>query len=71
MKNKDYKCYECNTIREIWVEDEHEFPETIPCLKCGKEAIKKFSACHTICHQGKAGNYKNGYTSSPVSIKKS
>ena len=70
MKPREYKCYDCGTVREIFVPDLEEFPEFIPCYECEGQAKKTFTPMHTICHQGKAGNYKNGYSSNPVKIKK-
>lgn len=70
MKFADYKCHDCDEIRSITVMDTDYFPPVIPCLKCGGECTRKYTPLHGICHQGKAGNSKNGYKSSPVSIKK-
>ena len=69
MKRKDYKCYKCNSITEHWVTS-GDFPETILCPECWGESIKMISKPYHIIYQGKCGNYKNGYTSSSVSIKK-
>lgn len=71
MKRKDYKCQECGNVDEFWGEDTCVFPEYIPCTKCSNRAKKTFAPTPSIVHQGKAGNYKNGYVSSPVAIKKS
>ncbi len=69
MKPADYQC-DCGEIREYWVKDTLPFPEYIMCQECGNKAKRKFSATPSIIHQGKCGNYKNSYTSSPVPIKK-
>lgn len=71
MKSADYKCIKCDCIREITVYHGNGFPDSIPCLKCGDVCRRIFSAPGVICHQGKAGNSKNGYTSNKVPIKKS
>lgn len=70
MKSADYKCYKCNIIREIYVEDKMYFPKSIPCLKCEDICKRIFSPLYNICHRGKTGNSKNGYTSNPSPIKK-
>ncbi len=71
MKPADYKCSLCSTIRTIEVKDKDEFPQYIPCFKCNEVTAKrKYTPIPSIIHQGKTGNYKNGYTSSPVPIKK-
>lgn len=69
MKPADYRC-ECKTIRTIYVYDTENFPKEIPCYACGKKAKRMYTALYSICHQGKAGNSKNGYTSNPVKILK-
>ena len=70
MKPADYKCTECNHIQELWIENKNDFPVYVKCNKCNSKSKRMFSSLYSICHQGKVGNYKNGYTSSPVSIKK-
>ena len=70
-KPADYKCKQCGTIREIYVEDTNSFPEEIPCYNCEGMSIRLWSPLYSITHQGKAGNSKNGYTSNPNKIKKS
>lgn len=70
MKSSDYKCNKCSHVQEISIENKLSFPAEILCEKCHNKSIRVFSNFATICHRGKCGNYKNGYTSSPVSIKK-
>lgn len=69
MKPSDYKCSFCGKITEFWVKDNIKFPQSIICI-CGYHAKRKFSPAFKICHQGKCGNDKTGYTSNPISIKK-
>ena len=71
MKARDYKCTKCENTTELWIKDTESFPETIKCDICGENSKKVFSIVGTIIHRGKCGNAKNGYESSPVSIKKS
>lgn len=70
MKTKDYRCIECKTIKELCVPDNYSFPDTIICHECNGKAKKMFSQIYYICHQGRAGNSWNSYSSNPVSIKK-
>lgn len=70
MKPVDYKCLNCNFIEELLLSDTAQIINYITCKECGGFSKRMFSAPGIICHQGKAGNYKNGYTSSPVKIKK-
>ena len=70
MKHSDYKCMKCGHIQDIWYRDSDEFDEYATCYKCGNKSKRMLSASYSIVHQGKCGNYKNNYTSSPVSIKK-
>jgi hypothetical protein len=70
MKPADYKCKACNIVFEITVADDEQFFEFVSCEKCGSYAKRHFTPQPQICHQGKCGNYKNGYTSNPVRIKK-
>ena len=58
MRFKDYKCPKCKNIREIQVEDTHQFPEKIPCLKCEEMAIKMPAPIPSFTSQGKCGNSK-------------
>lgn len=71
MKFKDYKCLRCGEVTEITFKDTDIMPENSSCPVCGYTSEKIITPVSSIIHQGKAGNYKNGYTSSPVSIKKS
>ena len=71
MKSADFKC-DCGSIRTIFVKKADDFPETVPCFGCEVGIAKRiYSPIPSIVHQGTAGNARNGYTSSPVSIKKS
>jgi putative FmdB family regulatory protein len=70
MKPSDYRCEYCGHIHEHFIENKDKFPEDIKCPECGKTANRIISNFSTICHQGKCGNSKNGYTSNKVSIKK-
>jgi predicted nucleic acid-binding Zn ribbon protein len=69
-KPSDYKCDNCGSIREIFVKFTDDFPKNIPCYKCGEEMRRVFAPAYKICHQGKTGNAKNGYTSNPGHVKK-
>lgn len=70
MKSADYRCPECKQIITKRIETKNSFPKYVLCLKCGNDATRIFTPIYSICHQGRMGNSKNGYTSSPVSIKK-
>ena len=70
MKSADYQCPECSDIIEIFVKDDEEFPTDLICEKCRIGHKRKFAPAFKICHQGRCGNDKNGYTSNKVSIKK-
>lgn len=70
MKPVDYRCECCDEVREIYVPDDQPIPKYIMCYKCNNKSIRMFSVPGTIIYQGRTGNAKNGYTSSPVSIKK-
>jgi hypothetical protein len=69
MKPANYKCLGCGKIYEHWIGDLEDFPRTI-LSECGNSAHRIYSPLASICHQGKCGNEKNGYTSNSVSIKK-
>ena len=72
MKRSDYKCEKCGKIRTIMIQDmKAPFPEEIPCYECESFAKRVFTPLPSVVYQGKCGNFKNGYESSPVSIKKS
>lgn len=71
MKPVDYRCDDCGEVREIFVPDDEPIPEYIMCYKCKMKMKRLFSAPGTVVKQGRCGNYRNGYTSSPVYIKKS
>ena len=68
MIRSDYKCQDCYKIFEKTFEK--ELPYQIECENCGGLCLKKFTPLPAIVHQGRAGNYNNGYASSPVAIKK-
>ena len=70
MKPADYKCGNCLEITELTIKDSENFPEKIKCPFCGGGCRRIFTPLHGIVHRGKCGNYKNGYESSPVAIKK-
>lgn len=71
MKPADYKCLNCNFVKEYFFNDTQQIPRYINgCEKCDGVLKRIFTPIYSICHQGKAGNSNNGYTSSPVSIKK-
>lgn len=70
MKSSDYKCEKCGEVRMIYVNSRDDFPEEVPCFECESKCKRKFTGLYSIVHQGKCGNYKNNYTSSTVSIKK-
>ena len=65
----EYKCHDCGHVFEEWVKG--AFPKNHECPECGGQGKRIYSFGGFICHQGRCGNYKNGYTSSPVKIKKS
>lgn len=46
------------------------FPEKIKCAECGFDAKRIISPKPSHVKAGKAGNYKNSYTSSSIYIKK-
>jgi len=70
MKYVDYRCNACGTLRTAYFEDLAAFPSTMPCEACGVPCRRSYAPQAVIMHQGRAGNSKNGFTSSPVSIKK-
>lgn len=71
MKYSDYHCRVCGNIFEVWIENKDNFPASSECPLChNTETQRRFSPLPHICHQGRAGNQKNGYTSNEVSIKK-
>lgn len=72
MKSSNYKCRneECGNIQEIFIKLKDNFPKSIVCSKCYTHSKRIFTPLHSIIHQGKCGNYKNGYTSNSTNIKK-
>jgi putative FmdB family regulatory protein len=70
MKPSDYQCNSCSHIFELFIPDFDSFPETSICPRCNSEARRKFSPLPGICHQGRCGNQKNGYTSNLGYVKK-
>ena len=73
MKIESYYCKKCNKIFDHFITDtemkEKGFPKQIKC-ECGAIAKRKFSGKASHVKIGKCGNYKNGYASSEVYIKK-
>lgn len=74
MKIDYYKC-SCGAISSLSISDfewkQHGFPESSLCKKClnfGARRIRSAKPAHVM--QGKAGNYKNGYSSNEGYIKK-
>jgi hypothetical protein len=70
MKSADYKCTHCSHIKTIYVQDLEPFPIRIECPICWADCHRYYTPLHKICHQGKCGNSKTGYTSNQVKIKK-
>jgi putative FmdB family regulatory protein len=70
MKPVDYKCKNCSHIFELIFSDSEEIPAMGICPECGHDGRRVYTPLASICHQGRAGNYRNGYTSNPVKIKK-
>ena len=70
MKPADYKCKNCQHVFEFSVKDDESIPEYAICPECGHNGRRIYTPLASICHQGRAGNAKNGYQSSPVAIKK-
>ncbi|MHA1342369.1 MAG: FmdB family zinc ribbon protein [Promethearchaeota archaeon] len=71
MRIADYRCESCESEQEVFISDIEMFPPIAECEVCGGECRRIFSRIAVICHQGKCGNSKNGYTSNSVEIKKS
>ena len=70
MKQADYKCDNCGNIEVITILNSENFPEKIVCLHCHTNCRRIYPRVYSICHQGTAGNYKNGYSSTGGNIKK-
>ena len=73
MKNENYKCInpECQKVQNlILMDDKPAFPKYIDCKCCESKAIRIWGKPAVHVMLGKCGNSTNGYTSSPVYIKK-
>lgn len=62
----DFQCPSCNEIQEVFCNES----DIIICPECDVNCKKIFTPINSIVYQGKVGNYKNGYKSSPVNIRK-
>lgn len=69
MKSADYKC-ECEYIETMYIKDTEKFPEKPVCKICGRTMKRKYTSTPYICHQGRCGNNKNGYTSNEGHVRK-
>lgn len=73
MRRSDYKCADgCNLVTEVTIGSRENFPESVKCHHCGGDMIRLYAPLHGIVHQGRVGNYNNGYQSSHcgISVKK-
>jgi hypothetical protein len=70
MKYADYQCVNCQRVRTIHVPNLEIFPESVPCVVCQGDSLRKYTPLFPIVHQQKCGNSKNGYKSNPVKITK-
>jgi len=70
MKRADYKCDNCGQIEIITIPNSENFPKEVVCNQCLSDCRRIYTPAYSICHQGKAGNYKNGYSSTGGNIKK-